>query len=199
MYSAHDIKKIAGVDEAGRGPLAGPVVAAAVILDPKYTIEGLNDSKLLSERKRESLFGAIKDKALSWGIGVAQVEEIDDINILQATLLAMRRAVLALDITPDEVWVDGNQAPLLSIPVTTIIRGDQTVPAISAASILAKVTRDALMVEYDACHPGYGFADHKGYPTKSHILALNRHGVTPIHRRTFAPVKQVLENLAEVR
>jgi len=198
MGSAPKIKIIAGVDEAGRGPLAGPVVAAAVILDPKYTIEGLNDSKVLTERKRESLFGQIKDKCLSWGIGVAQVEEIDNINILQATLLAMRRAVFALHITPDEVWVDGNQPPKLTIPVKTIVRGDQTVAAISAASILAKVTRDALMVELDACHPGYGFADHKGYPTESHIIALNRHGVTPIHRRTFGPVKQVLENLLEV-
>jgi len=198
MSKLCDNRKIAGVDEVGRGPLAGPVVAAAVILDPEHPIFGLNDSKLLTERKRESLFGEIKDKCLAWGIGIAQVDEIDNINILQASLLAMQRAVAALDISPDEVWVDGNQAPNVPYPVTTIIKGDQTIPAISAASILAKVTRDALMVELDACHPGYGFAAHKGYPTKAHISALTQHGITPIHRRSFGPVKLVLANLLEV-
>jgi len=185
---------IAGVDEVGRGPLAGPVIAAAVILDPRHPIEGLNDSKLLSARKRESLFGEIKDKAIAWAIGEASVAEIDQINILQASLLAMARAVDGLSIAPQEVWVDGIHAPSVTYPVKTIIRGDQTEPAISAASILAKVTRDALMTELDLLYPGYGLAQHKGYPTKAHIEVLSRLGVTALHRRSFAPVQKMMKN-----
>jgi len=184
---------IAGVDEVGRGPLAGPVLAAAVILDPNRPIEGLNDSKLLSERKRESLFGIIKDKAIAWSIGRAEVEEIDAINILQASLLAMKRAIEGLSIMPSEVLVDGIHAPKIHIPVQTIIKGDQTVPSISAASIIAKVTRDSEMVAYDLEYPKYGFAEHKGYPTKAHLAALIKYGATSIHRKSFAPVKLVAE------
>jgi len=183
---------IAGVDEVGRGPLAGPVVTAAVILDPNHPIEGLADSKKLSEKRREQLVPLIKQYALAWAIGRAEPEEIDRVNILQATLLAMGRAVEALAISPDHALVDGIHAPKLQCPVTTVIKGDQSEPAIAAASILAKVSRDQEMVEMDALYPGYGFAKHKGYPTKQHQQALLELGVTEIHRRSFSPVQLAL-------
>ncbi len=184
--------KLAGTDEAGRGPLAGPVVAAAVILDPMNPIEGLADSKKLSEKKREELFGIIQEKALSFSIAEASVAEIDENNILQASLLAMRRAILALDPQPDHVLVDGNQLPNLPMSADARIKGDQHVPEIQAASILAKVTRDRLMQELDLKYPGYGLAKHKGYPTKAHRDALKKLGATPIHRKSFGPVAAVL-------
>lgn len=183
---------IAGVDEVGRGPLAGPVVTAAVILDPNQSIAGLADSKKLSEKKREALVPEIEAKALAFAYGRAEVEEIDALNILQASLLAMRRAVLALPIQPHEVWVDGNKAPMVPMKVQTIIGGDATVAAISAASILAKVARDREMLQLHDQYPQYGFAAHKGYPTAVHLAALQQHGPTPIHRRSFAPVQASL-------
>lgn len=183
---------IAGVDEVGRGPLAGPVVTAAVILDPDNPIAGLMDSKVLTEAKREALFPEIQQKALAWAIGRCEVEEIDHHNILQATMIAMQRAVAGLKIAPHKVLVDGNRTPDFGCPAEAIVKGDQTEPAISAASILAKVTRDREMVELDARYPGYGLAKHKGYPTKEHIEALEKLGVTKIHRRSFGPVKRVL-------
>jgi ribonuclease HII len=186
------LKYIAGVDEVGRGPLAGPVVAAAVILDAARPIEGLADSKALSARRREELSVLIKERAICWALGRAEVDEIDRLNILQASLLAMQRAVMALSIKPELVLVDGNQAPGLVYPVTTVIRGDATEPSISAASILAKVARDAEMFELDRRYPGYGFSVHKGYPTRMHIDALGKQGVSAIHRRSFRPVQQVL-------
>ena len=185
---------IAGVDEVGRGPLAGPVVTAAVILDPEQPIEGLMDSKKLSESRREMLAEIIKQRALAWSLGRAEVEEIDDINILQATMLAMQRAVAGLSIAPDHVLIDGNRCPSLPCTAEAIIKGDEHIPAISAASILAKVSRDQEMIEMDAKYPGYGLATHKGYPTKAHIDALTQLGVTPIHRRSFAPVRRVVES-----
>lgn len=184
---------VAGVDEVGRGPLAGPVVTAAVILDPEYPIDGLMDSKKLSESKREKLAEIIKENCLAWSIGRAEVEEIDQINILQATMLAMQRAVAGLSPAPDHVLIDGNRCPKLTCTAEAIIKGDGLVPAISAASILAKVTRDREMVELDAMYPGYGLAGHKGYPTKKHVDALITLGVTPIHRRSFAPVRRAIE------
>jgi ribonuclease HII len=184
--------RIAGVDEVGRGPLAGPVVAAAVILDPLHPIEGLTDSKKLTAKKREELFEVIQQGALAWAIGRAEVEEIDRINILQASFLAMQRAVKALPIKPSEVLVDGNKAPDFGIPAKAIVKGDLSVPAISAASILAKVTRDREMVAFEEQFPGYGFAKHKGYPTAQHRAALQKLGLTPIHRRSYAPVQQLL-------
>ncbi len=183
---------IAGVDEVGRGPLAGPVVAAAVILDPARPIEGLADSKKLSEKKRQQLAGQIREQALAWSLGRAEVEEIDRINILQASLLAMQRAVEALSLVPHRALVDGNRLPRLPCAAEAIVGGDSTVAAISAASIIAKVARDREMVELDEVHPGYGLAKHKGYPTKVHIEALQTFGVTPIHRRSFGPVKRLL-------
>ena len=184
---------IAGVDEVGRGPLAGPVVTAAVILDPTQPIEGLADSKRLTERQRELLFDEIKQKALYWAIGRCEVEEIDRLNILQATMEAMRRAVVGLDIVPDLALIDGDRIPDgLPCGAQAIIKGDATEAAISAASILAKVTRDREMVEMERLYPGYGLAAHKGYPTKQHIDALDQLGVTPIHRRSFRPVYQRL-------
>jgi ribonuclease HII len=183
----------AGVDEVGRGPLAGDVVAAAVILDPEQPIEGLNDSKKLSEKKRESLFLEIQEKAKSFCVARASVAEIDDINILQASLLAMKRAVEGLDITPEHVWVDGNKIPQWTFTAEAVVKGDSRVAAISAASILAKVVRDREMVAFDAIYPGYGFAGHKGYPTKVHMEAVDRLGVTPIHRTSFAPIRAKLE------
>jgi ribonuclease HII len=182
----------AGVDEVGRGPLAGDVVTAAVILDPNKPIEGLDDSKKLSEKKREYLFEIIKENVLSWSIARCSVEDIDQINILQASLLAMKKAVDGLAVTPEHVWVDGNKMPKWNYAAETVIKGDSRVPAIAAASILAKVTRDREMVAYEEQYPGYGFAAHKGYPTKMHIEALQRLGVTPIHRRSYAPVKKIL-------
>jgi ribonuclease HII len=183
---------IAGVDEAGRGPLAGPVVAAAVILDPLRPIAGLTDSKKLTEKKREALFPLIQEYALAWGIASASVEEIDQLNILQASLLAMQRAVHAMKIFPTLALIDGNQAPALSCETRTIIQGDLLEPAISAASILAKVTRDREMCNLDREYPQYGFARHKGYPTKDHLLALEQHGITKLHRRSYAPVARYL-------
>lgn len=185
---------VAGVDEVGRGPLAGPVVTAAVILDPERPIAGLADSKVLSEKRREALFDEIKEKAMAWAIGRAEVEEIDELNILQATMLAMQRAVAGLDVTPSYVLVDGNRCPDLPCSSEAIIKGDGTVPVISAASIIAKVTRDREMVVMDEEYPGYGLAGHKGYPTKAHIAALEALGVTPIHRRSFAPVRRLLDD-----
>ena len=183
---------IAGVDEAGRGPLAGPVVAAAVILDERNPIEGLADSKVLTARRREQLFEEIRAKALCCSIAEASVEEIDAINILQATLLAMRRAVEGLRLKPALVLVDGNQLPVLDVRAEAIVKGDSKVQAISAASILAKVTRDAWCAEFDAQYPQYGFAGHKGYGTAEHLAALQAHGACPQHRKTFAPVARVL-------
>jgi len=184
---------VAGVDEAGRGPLAGPVVAAAVILDDQAPIPGLADSKVLTPRRRERLFDEIRAKALALCIAEASVEEIDRLNIGQATLLAMKRAVEGLRLPPRQVLVDGNRLPVLRVPATAIVRGDATVPSISAASILAKVHRDRLCVELHTRWPVYGFGIHKGYPTAAHLAALRDHGSCPAHRRSFGPVRQVLE------
>ena len=183
---------IAGVDEVGRGPLAGPVVTAAVILDPARPIAGLNDSKKLTEKKREFLASEIKEKALCYAIARAECTEIDNLNIFHATLLAMHRAVVSLSIHPEMVLVDGKFCPEIPFPCEAIIKGDSKVTAISAASILAKVFRDNEMVLMDEQYPGYGFAKHKGYPTKIHIAALQNLGVTPIHRRSFKPVHKLL-------
>ena len=183
---------LAGVDEAGRGPLAGPVVAAAVILDDLQPIDGLNDSKVLTPRRREQLFDQIRARALCCSIAQASVEEIDTLNILQATLLAMQRAVDGLRLRPHKVLVDGNRLPILKVPAEAIVRGDSKVKAISAASILAKVFRDRLCMELHALHPQYGFDGHKGYPTPAHLAALREHGACPQHRRSFAPVREVL-------
>ena len=185
-------KYIAGVDEVGRGPLVGAVVTAAVILDPKQPIIGLVDSKKLSQKRREALYIEIQNKVLCWSIGRAEPEEIDKINILQATFLAMRRAVAALTIMPDIVLVDGNRSPLFPVPSQAIVKGDSLVPEISAASILAKVTRDREMRELDNFYPEYGFAQHKGYPTAFHLEKLVQHGATQFHRKSFAPVRRVL-------
>jgi ribonuclease HII len=183
---------IAGVDEAGRGPLAGPVVAAAVILDDMQPINGLNDSKKLSPKRREKLYEEILAKALCCSVAQASVLEIDQLNILQATLLAMRRAVQGLRLKPHQVLVDGNRLPVLDVRAEAIVGGDATVPAISAASILAKVTRDRWCLELDSRYPQYGFAGHKGYGTAEHLAALRAHGACPEHRKTFAPVAKVL-------
>jgi len=183
---------IAGVDEAGRGPLAGPVIAAAVILSPDFVISGLMDSKKLTEKKREELFELIYAHALSVGVGRASVEEIDQINILQASLLAMRRAVDNLSQMPTLALIDGNICPKLLCKAKAIVRGDQTEPAISAASIIAKVIRDREMCELDQQFPEYGFAQHKGYGTKKHLAALKQYGASVIHRRSFAPVSAEL-------
>ena len=185
----------AGCDEVGRGPLAGDVVAAAVILDPENPIVGLNDSKKLTEKKREQLFIEIKQKAKSWCIARASVAEIDSINILQASLLAMTRAVQGLHIQPEHILVDGNKLPKWNYSAEAVVKGDSRVAAISAASILAKVTRDREMIELDKTYPGYGFADHKGYPTKVHLNALSKLGVTPIHRISYAPVRATIEQI----
>lgn len=183
---------IAGVDEAGRGPLAGPVVAAAVILDELHPIKGLADSKKLTARKRELLYDEIRAKALCFAVAQASVQEIDALNILQATLLAMRRAVEGLRLAPKLVLVDGNRLPLLPMRAEAIVKGDDLVPAISAASILAKVTRDRWCHEVDSMYPGYGFARHKGYGTAVHLAALQTHGACPEHRTSFRPVAEVL-------
>ena len=184
---------VAGVDEVGRGPLCGAVVTAAVILDPARPILGLNDSKKLTEARRELLFDEIREKALSWCIARAEVEEIDQLNILHATMLAMQRAVAGLHITPRLALIDGNRCPQLAVPSAAVIKGDSKVPAIAAASILAKVSRDREMQALDRQYPGYGIAGHKGYPTAVHLEALQRLGPTPIHRRSFAPVRKLLE------
>ena len=188
-----DTLLIAGVDEVGRGPLAGPVIAAAVILDPARPIAGLADSKKLSPARRERLALSIRANALAWALGRAEVAEIDRLNIFQASLLAMRRAVEALPMTPDRVLVDGKHCPPLACPCTAIVKGDATVPAISAASILAKVTRDAELRELHDRYPRYDFARHKGYPTAIHREALRRYGPCPEHRRSFAPVAAALQ------
>ncbi|MFW9605371.1 MAG: ribonuclease HII [Pseudomonas sp.] len=184
---------VAGVDEVGRGPLCGPVVAAAVILNPNRPIIGLADSKKLTVKRREALFEEICRCAIGWSVAQASVEEIDQLNILQATLLAMQRAVTGLSVQPKLALIDGNRCPILSMPANAIIKGDATVPSIAAASILAKVTRDRMMKELDEFYPGYDLAKHKGYPTVAHLDALNRLGPSPIHRRSFAPVRKLLK------
>lgn len=183
---------LAGCDEVGRGPLAGPVVAAAVILDPSKPIDGLADSKKLSDRKREALYVQIKERALSWSVARASVEEIDEINILHASMLAMKRAIEGLSAHAEYVLVDGNRLPQLSMPASAVIKGDDKVRCISAASILAKVDRDREMVELDAIYPQYGFAKHKGYPTKAHLEAITVHGVNHLYRTSFGPVSRIL-------
>jgi ribonuclease HII len=182
----------AGVDEVGRGPLAGDVVAAAVILDPDNPIEGLRDSKKLSEKKRLALVPLIRERALAWSVARASVAEIDEINILQASLLAMHRAVSSLSVQPGYVLVDGNRTPRWHYACEAVVKGDDRVPAIAAASILAKVQRDSELVALDALYPEYGFAAHKGYPTPQHLRALRQFGATPVHRSSFAPVKNLL-------
>lgn len=183
---------VCGVDEAGRGPLAGPVYAAAVILDPASIIPGLADSKALSALRRTQLAGQIRRQALAWAVASASVAEIDAINILQASLLAMRRAVEQLNRAPDEVLVDGNRCPVIAYPVRAIVKGDSKIAAISAASILAKTARDEEMLRLHQLYPGYGLDRHKGYPTAAHLAALERHGVSEIHRRSYAPVRKLL-------
>jgi ribonuclease HII len=186
--------RVAGVDEAGRGPLAGPVIAAAVILPAAHGIVGLADSKTLAPATRERLARLIRERAVAWATGRAEAGEIDRLNILQATMLAMRRAVEALPIAAESVWVDGPHVPPLKVEARAIVRGDATVPEISAASILAKVDRDREMAECDLRFPGYGFARHKGYPTAEHLEALRRLGACAIHRQSFAPVREVILN-----
>ena len=194
QFNSSEKALVAGVDEVGRGPLAGPVVTAAVILDPARPIAGLADSKVLSEKRREALFDEIQEKALCWAIGRCEVEEIDELNILQATMLAMQRAVAGLNPAPQHVLIDGNRCPALPCSAEAVIGGDGTVAVISAASIIAKVTRDREMVELDRRYPGYGLAGHKGYPTKAHIQALEKLGITEIHRRSFAPVRRLISS-----
>jgi ribonuclease HII len=184
---------ICGVDEVGRGPLAGPVVAAAVILDPAKPIDGLADSKKLSEKKREALNREIREKALAWSIARADIHEIDRLNILHASLLAMKRAVEQLSVQPEHAMIDGNKIPELHCSAEAIVGGDNSVACISAASIIAKVSRDNEMIELDQKYPGYGLARHKGYPTKQHMLALEQLGVTEIHRQSFGPVKRLIK------
>ena len=185
---------IAGVDEVGRGPLAGPVVAAAVILDPENPIKGLADSKALSAKRREALNTEIRAKALAWVITRAEVDEIDELNILHASMLAMKRALDLLSIKPDHAKIDGNRLPPdLPCSAEAIVKGDQSEACISAASIIAKVERDREMIALESIYPGYGFASHKGYPTKVHMQALRDHGVTPVHRYSFGPVARLLE------
>lgn len=195
LLAAHP--RTAGVDEAGRGPLAGPVCAAAVILDPERPIEGLADSKKLTKKRREALAPEIKEKALAWCVAWASAEEIDRLNILQATMTAMKRAVEGLQIEPELVLVDGNRRPALRLPVEAIVKGDAKVPAISAASILAKTERDRVMTELAQTYPGYGFEAHAGYGTAKHLKALMTLGVTPEHRRSFSPVRDALEAAGE--
>ncbi|MEH6588817.1 MAG: ribonuclease HII [Halioglobus sp.] len=189
---SYDGDDLAGVDEVGRGPLAGDVVAAAVILDPQRPIDGLRDSKKLTARRREELAGIIKEQALAWAVARASVAEIDSINILQASLLAMHRAVAALSVQPGFVLVDGNRLPRWAYAAEAVVKGDDRVPAIAAASILAKVQRDSELIALEEAYPGYGFAAHKGYPTPAHLKALRELGVTPVHRKSFAPVKNLL-------
>ena len=183
---------VCGIDEAGRGPLAGPVVAAAVILDPARPIAGLNDSKKLTERRREALAVDIREKSAAWAVAEASVEEIDRLNILQATFLAMQRAVAALAVRPEGALVDGNRCPRLDIPVEAVVGGDGRIASIAAASILAKTVRDAGMVALHETFPQYGFARHMGYPTAAHVKALRDHGPSPAHRRSFGPVAQLV-------
>lgn len=188
---------VCGVDEAGRGPLAGPVYAACVVLNPGHVIDGLADSKQLSEKQRNALTIEIKQHAIAWAIASATAQEIDQINILQASLLAMQRSVQSLPCTPDLVLIDGKHSPVLSCKVQTIINGDCLIPAISAASILAKTARDAEMLRLHQIYPQYGFDRHKGYPTQAHLNALQHHGVCNIHRRSFAPVKKIMGKMLD--
>ena len=188
------MEKLCGVDEAGRGPLCGPVVAAAVILDPARPIVGLADSKKLSEKRREKLAIEIRENALAWCIAEASVEEIDRLNILHATMLAMQRAVAGLALVPDRVRVDGNRCPRLEVPCEAVVKGDSLVAEISAASILAKTARDAQLLELDKLYPQYGLAGHKGYPTAAHLAALRAHGACDIYRKSFGPVRDVIAN-----
>ncbi|AQW58825.1 ribonuclease HII [Vibrio owensii] len=183
---------VAGVDEVGRGPLVGDVVTAAVILDPNNPIEGLNDSKKLSEKKRLALLPEIKEKALAWAIGRCSPEEIDELNILQATMVAMQRAIAGLKVQPDLALIDGNRCPQLPMDSQAVVKGDLRVAEISAASIIAKVVRDQEMEELDKQYPQFGFAKHKGYPTKAHFEAIEQHGVISEHRKSFKPVKKAL-------
>ncbi|BBL89589.1 ribonuclease HII [Vibrio rotiferianus] len=183
---------VAGVDEVGRGPLVGDVVTAAVILDPNNPIEGLNDSKKLSEKKRLALLPEIKEKALAWAVGRCSPEEIDELNILQATMVAMQRAIAGLKVQPDLALIDGNRCPELPMDSQAVVKGDLRVAEISAASIIAKVVRDQEMEELDKQHPQFGFAKHKGYPTKAHFEAIEQHGVISEHRKSFKPVKKAL-------
>lgn len=194
----YDNEIICGVDEAGRGPLAGPVFAAAVILDPARPITGLRDSKKLNEAKRDLLAIEIKEHALAWAIAECSEEEIDTLNILQASMLAMRRAVEALKITPTLALIDGNRCPKMAVPSEAIVKGDDKVAAISAASILAKTARDALLVQLHQQYPQYAFDQHKGYPTALHMARLKEHGVSPVHRKSYAPVRALLATTLSV-
>ena len=193
LYQRPDVELICGVDEVGRGPLVGAVVTAAVILDPAKPIAGLTDSKKLSEKRRAELASLIKQQALCWALGRAEPHEIDQLNILHATMLAMRRAVAALTIRPEWVLVDGNRTTEFGVPASAVVKGDALVPEISAASILAKVARDNEMLALHQAYPQFGFADHKGYPTAAHLAAIARYGVLAEHRRSFKPVRLVLE------
>ena len=186
---------VCGIDEAGRGPLAGPVVAAAVILDPARPIAGLNDSKQLSEKKRDQLAVLIRERAIAWAVGEASVEEIDRLNILHATMLAMQRAVAGLAVVPERAMIDGNRCPPLPIPAEAVVKGDGKIASIAAASILAKTVRDAGMLALHGQYPMYGFDRHMGYPTAAHCLALEAHGASPVHRRSFGPVARQLSLL----
>ena len=192
--ASEQAKIVCGVDEAGRGPLAGPVFAAGVILDAHYPIAGLADSKTLSAKRRAQLSDLIRLRARAWSVASASVEEVDSLNILWATMLAMKRAVEMLGLEPTEVLVDGNRCPDVRFPARAIVRGDALVPQISAASILAKVARDACMLQLHQQYPGYGFDRHKGYPTRDHIQALHDHGASPVHRRSFSPVRALFES-----
>ena len=183
---------LAGVDEAGRGPLVGNVVAAAVILDPDNPVDGLNDSKKLSARRREQLAGQVRDRAIAWSVVSVDAEQIDRINILQATMLAMQQAVEQLSVPPQHVFIDGNRCPQINLPATAIVKGDARIAAISAASILSQVERDAQMLALHETYPQYGFDKHKGYPTKAHFEALAEHGPCPEHRRSYAPVRRAV-------
>lgn len=186
---------VCGVDEAGRGPLAGPVVAAAVILDPARPVDGLDDSKKLSEKKRDALAVLIRERAIAWCVAEASVDEIDRLNILQATFLAMQRAVAGLGVAATSALIDGNRCPKLAIPAEAVVKGDGKIASIAAASILAKTVRDAGMLALHADYPQYGFADHMGYPTPAHLAALAAHGASPVHRRSFGPVARQLSLL----
>ncbi|MDX1538193.1 ribonuclease HII [Arsukibacterium sp.] len=193
LWHRPDVQLLCGVDEVGRGPLVGAVVTAAVILDPTRPIAGLTDSKKLSAGKREALAALIKEQALCWALGRAEPAEIDQLNILHATMLAMQRAVAALAIVPEWVMVDGNRCPALPMPATAVVKGDALVPEISAASILAKVARDAEMAALAERYPQFGFAAHKGYPTAQHLAAISEHGILTEHRRSFKPVRLIAE------
>ena len=193
-----NIERTAGVDEAGRGALAGPVVSAAVVLGPDTKIEGLTDSKKLNRATRERLATEIKKRCVCWSIGSSSVEEIDRLNILQSTMLSMKRAIESLSIRPSKVLIDGNRIPLVNIPAQAIVKGDLHVSVISAASVLAKVTRDTIMFEYAAEYPEYGFEKHVGYGTSLHLESLRNYGATPIHRATFSPVRKAMDSRGQL-